>query len=587
MTKSNTKQTFKIYWQHISRYKKSALLILITILLGSIGNLIAPLFYKQFFDILTNSSEIASKIQPLQTILIKILVVYLIAWIFWRFATYSASYFQSRVMVNLSNTCFAYLHKHSSAFFNNNFVGSLVKRTNRFSQSFVVLTDDFFWEVLPIMIDIVFIYWILASRSFVLGISILVWIIVYCAINYFFSLYKLKYDLRRSEIDSKVTGVLADTISNHLNVKLFNGYEREVNNFGEINSELQKLRQFTWNLGNLFEAVQALLMIFLEIGIFYYAIGLWQKGIITIGDFVLIQTYIFTIFHRLWNFGRIIRHYYEFMAEANEMTEILETPHEITDLKNAKKLKVTSGRIEFKEVSFSYHQTRRIVTNLNLEINPKEKVALVGASGSGKTTIAKLLLRNSDLEKGKIMIDGQDITRVTQESLWQNISFVNQEPILFHRSLRENIRYSQPEATDAEIIEAAKLAHCHEFISEFPEQYETFVGERGVKLSGGERQRVAIARAIIKNSPILVLDEATSSLDSESERLIQDALGILMKGKTVIVIAHRLSTIMKMDRIIVLQRGQIIEQGTHSQLIDMPAGIYRRFWEKQVGGFIK
>ena len=405
-------------------------------------------------------------------------------------------------------------------------------------------------------------------------------------INYYFSLYKLKYDTQRAQLNSKVTGLLADTITNHLNVKLFTAYNRERGLFKIINSQYQKLQQFTWDLGNYFEAAQALLMIALELGVMYYAISLWQKGTISLGDFVLIQTYLVSIIMRLWNFGRIIRKYYEAMADAEEMTEILEMSHEIVDSKNAQALQIAGGHIEFKEVNFSYNQTREIVSNFNLEIKPKEKIALVGPSGAGKSTIINLLLRNYDISSGKILIDDQKIINVTQESLWQNIALVNQDPVLFHRTLKENISYGQPQANDDEIIQAAKLAHAHDFIESFSDKYGTYVGERGVKLSGGERQRIAIARAILKNAPILVLDEATSSLDSESEELIQDALANLMKDKTVIVIAHRLSTIMKMDRIVVLEEGKIIEQGSHQELLTKKNGLYKKLWKKQVGGFI-
>jgi len=228
-----------------------------------------------------------------------------------------------------------------------------------------------------------------------------------------------------------------------------------------------------------------------------------------------------------------------------------------------------------------------VVDNFNLEIKPGQTVALVGLSGSGKSTLMKLILRLHDIQKGKILIDGQDITKVTQESLRNQISLVPQDPILFHRTLMENIRYGRFNASDEEVIEASKLAHCDEFISKLHLGYETYVGERGIKLSGGERQRVAIARAILRNSPILILDEATSSLDSESEKYIQEALENLTREKTVIVIAHRLSTIKKVDRIVVLDKGKIIEDGSHLQLIKKNKGIYKQLWEIQVGGFIK
>jgi len=224
---------------------------------------------------------------------------------------------------------------------------------------------------------------------------------------------------------------------------------------------------------------------------------------------------------------------------------------------------------------------------LCLDIHAGERVALVGPSGAGKSTVIKLLLRQHDVTRGRILVDDQHITKVTLESLWDNISLVPQDPLLFHRTLKENIRYGKPDATEEEVILAARLAHCHEFITEFSDGYDTYVGERGVKLSGGERQRVAIARAILRNAPILILDEATSSLDSESEKLIQDALVSLMKGKTVAVIAHRLSTIMKMDRIIVIDKGKIVEEGTHAQLLRKKKSVYKRLWNIQSGGFIE
>jgi ATP-binding cassette subfamily B protein len=399
--------------------------------------------------------------------------------------------------------------------------------------------------------------------------------------------YKLKYDILYSEADSKASGYLADTITNNVNVKLFNGFGRELDSFKTLTEKVKKLRKIKWYLESTFEAIQGFLMIALEIGMFYVAVILWEKRIINVGDFVLIQAYVLHIFNQVWGFGRTVRFIYESLADAEEMTITLNMPHEIQDIKNAKQLKVTKGAVDFENVGFYYHETRKIFENLNFRIESNQKIALVGPSGSGKSTIIKLLLRMHDIRTGKISVDGQNIAKVAQDSLWKNISLVPQDPILFHRSLLENIRYGKPEATEDQVRQAARLAHCDEFISAFPEKYETHVGERGVKLSGGERQRVAIARAILRNAPILVLDEATSSLDSESESLIQDALNNLMKNKTVIVIAHRLSTIMKMDRIIVLESGKIVEQGTHEELLTKPKGLYKKLWKFQAGGFIE
>lgn len=584
--KYNTKLTYKIYWEHVKKHKISGLVVVISATLAIIGNLIPPILYKQFFDILAETGDINTRVPELINIILNVLIIYLIAWVFWRLAEFFNAYFQTKMMADLANTCFAYIHKHSFSFFNNNFVGSLVKRVNRFYRSFEVIADVVVWDILQLVVGVLIITTVLFWKSTILGTAVVIWIVFIIIINYFFSKYKLKYDVQRSAQDTKVTGVMADSITNNVNIKLFCGYKRENKLFNSATKRLQELRIFTWNLAAVFEAVQILLMILLEIVIFYFAVKLWQRGVVTVGDFVLIQAYIVNLFHRFHGFGKVIRRLYESLADAEEMTVILDTPHEIVDKKRAKDLVVKKGKIEFVNTRFNYHKTRNILPNFSLTIKPQEKIALVGPSGAGKSTIIKLLLRMHDLSAGKIFIDGQSVSDITQESLWQNISLVPQDPILFHRSLMENIRYGKPEATDEEVIQASKLARCHNFIESFPEKYVTYVGERGVKLSGGERQRVAIARAILRNAPILILDEATSSLDSESEKLIQEALDDLMLNKTVIVVAHRLSTIMRMDRIVVVDEGKVKEEGTHAQLTKKKTGLYSRLWEVQAGGFI-
>ncbi len=328
-------------------------------------------------------------------------------------------------------------------------------------------------------------------------------------------------------------------------------------------------------------------MLIFEIILLYLALQFWRAGSLTIGDLVLINGYSLAVFHRVWNFARSFRDVYEHFADAKEFAAIYYTPHGITDKKGAYNLEVTKGSIKFERVTFKYNAKKALLSDFSLLVRPGEKVALVGHSGAGKSTIVKLLLRYYDVSKGAIKIDNTPITEVTQESLWNAIAYVPQDPVLFHRSIRENIMYGRPEATEKEMITASKRAQCHEFITSFPEGYDTMVGERGVKLSGGERQRIAMARAMLKDAPILVLDEATSSLDSESERMIQEALHELVKGRTVIAIAHRLSTIMHMDRIIVVDKGKIVEQGTHKALVSKKTGVYQELWGTQVGGFIE
>lgn len=405
-------------------------------------------------------------------------------------------------------------------------------------------------------------------------------------VNWKLTNYKLPFDVKRSASESTATALLADTITNNANVKLFVGYKREVSAYDKAVNVVRQLRIFTWKLDVLYDTVQGILAAVLEIGIFYVAIRLYAAHRVTVGDFVLIQAYVLNLFDRLWGFSRQVRSIYENLADAEDMTAILTTSHEVVDVPGAKTLDVTAAAIRFKRVQFNYNETRTVLDKFQLDIQSHEKVALVGPSGAGKSTIVKLLLRQHDVTDGHIFIDNQDIAKVSQESLWEAISLVPQEPLLFHRTLMENIRYGKPNATDDEVIRAATLAHCHGFISSFPQGYETYVGERGVKLSGGERQRVAIARAILRNAPILILDEATSSLDSESEGLIQSALETLMKGKTVIVIAHRLSTIMKMDRIVVIDGGQIREDGSHAELLEKESGLYKKLWQLQAGGFV-
>ncbi len=584
--KDNTKKTLKYFWRAGLKYKISGFFNLFSVVVAVAFGAIAPLFYKDFFNILADGGlGKAEAVLMLIKILVIIAALNFLEWIFWRVSDFAVAHFESHVIADLNSQCFEYLHKHSFSFFNNNFVGSLVKRVKWFGKAFENITDKLTWNITPLAVSIVIIAVVLFKRSFWIGLGVILWTAIFLLFNFIFAKYKLRYDIKRAEKETETTGILADTITNHSNVNLFNGFLREAKFFRGKMEEWRKLTKFTWNLNNSFHAGQGFLMAAFEIGIMYGAIILWQKGFLTIGDFALLQSYLISIFHRVWDFSKVIRTIYESLADAEEMTVILEMPHEIQDLPKAKKLLVSQGVIEFKNVDFYYNQTRPILKGFNLTVKSREKVALIGPSGAGKTTVAKLILRLHDITAGEILIDQQNIAKITQESLKANIAFVPQEPLLFHRTLMENIRYGEPLSTEKEIIAASKMAQCHDFISSFPDGYNTYVGERGVKLSGGERQRVAIARAILRNTPILILDEATSSLDSSSELLIQKAISELMRNKTVLVIAHRLSTIRQMDRILVIDDGKIKEEGTHQQLTKFVHGEYRRLWNLQAGGF--
>ncbi len=563
------------------------LFIIPGVIISEIGSdLVLPLAYKFFVDALVSlkDSDSVRALHTLVQLLLWIFTARFVIWIAYRISAIGTQEMSSRVMADIEQSSFRYLIGHSYQFFTNSFTGSLVRRVNRLSRAYDITTDTFLFEIIPLILSIIGGVIIIGIRSHAIAVLILIWIFVFVVVNYRFALWKLKYDAQRAEKDSESTGILSDVISNSMNVKLFSGYSDEDRRFSQVTNELSRIRRFTWRLADINIGIQWLFMIFIEFGVMYFAIGLWSQGKLTVGDFVLFQGYLAALFGRLNQFGRLLRNLNESVADAREMVDILEMPYDVQDKSRAKPLVVTRGKIEFKDVIFNYSKTRRVLDRFNLTIASREKIALVGPSGAGKSTIIRLLFRFYDVDRGKILIDGQSIADVTQESLRNAIALVPQDPILFHRTLKENIRYGRRDASDEEVIVAAKKAHAHEFIQQAPQGYDTFVGERGIKLSGGERQRVAIARAILKNAPILVLDEATSSLDSESEALIQDALRELMKNKTVIVIAHRLSTIMQMDRIIVVQDGKVVDTGTHDELLQK-VGTYQKLWNIQAGGF--
>lgn len=578
-----TRKTLKIFWQHGVRYPWAMIAIVVGLLVTNVAEVYKPLLYKRFFDMLGGSAP--STLRSLLVVVAYVFIVNCVLWVFYRILEFSNNYYQPRVMTDLLNTCYEYLQRHSVGFFENSFVGSLVRRVTRYSSAFETIADRLTWDFSRILIRMSIILAVLLIYHWQIGVGVLVWIALYVVLMYKFTMYKLPYDLQKSEADTEVTRHAADTITNHLNIKLFNGFGTEVHTFRTVTEKLFKLRKFTWDLGATVGAVQSGLILILEIGIMYYGVRLWQQGLFTIGDFALIQAYLTQIFELLWGIGNSIRYTYEAIADANEMTEILTTPLGVVDAPRAKTLDTADGSIEFRKVGFAYQNNRKIFSDFTFKIPAGQRVAIVGTSGGGKSTIVKLLFRYYDVQKGIIAVDGLDISKVTQDSLHEMLSLVPQDPILFHRSLMENIRYARPSSTDEEVVSAAKAAHAHEFITAFSDGYNTLVGERGVKLSGGERQRVAIARAVLKNAPILVLDEATSSLDSESEMLIQDALKKLMKSKTVIVIAHRLSTIMQMDRIVVIENGKIIEDGKHGELLKAKQGTYQKLWGIQAGSF--
>jgi len=388
-----------------------------------------------------------------------------------------------------------------------------------------------------------------------------------------------------AEDKSELGGCIVDSITNITSVRLFARKAHELARVGtRQGAEILSHRQLIIKMNQLRLFMD---MAFLTMfgSMMYLLLHAWQRHEISTGDVVYVFNMSWAVVMQMWHMGESMTDLFREIGMAQQALSVVSATPQVCDARSAYELKVTAGRIVFKGVSFHYRRGQNIFNNQNLTIEAGQKVGLVGFSGSGKTTFAHLILRFYDVASGSILIDGQDISQVSQDSLRASIAMIPQDAGLFHRTLMENIRYGRLDATDREVIEASKRAHCHEFIDRLPEGYKSLVGERGTKLSGGQRQRIAIARALLKNAPILILDEATSALDSVTEKHIQQGLNDLMQGRTTLVIAHRLSTLSEMDRILVFDKGHVIEDGTHQQLLKR-GGHYARMWQMQAGGFL-
>ncbi|MHB8710078.1 MAG: ABC transporter ATP-binding protein [Minisyncoccota bacterium] len=568
------------------RYPKLLISGLLAVVAIEAAGIAAPLFLKEFVNVLAGGNA-PGVVHAIVLILAIYALITLGGWIGQRVRMFSFGRMEARVMADLYEQAFQYLLGHSHEFFISNFTGTLTRRVTRYARSFENVFDNLFMNIFPALLFVVGVVVVLSFSSVWLGMTLLALTFLFILIQFKMMMWMQPLRAKRVEEDSHMTGALSDAVLNHSTITAFAALPHEKSFFGSVTEKWYEATKRSMDGYTKIYGIQGLLATCIEIAILAGAAYLWLRGSFTIGDFVLVQVYIIGLLNQVWSIGRNMRQLHDAFSEASEMLDIMELPHAIQDTQSAKPLRVTEGAITFDQVRFEYHDNSEVFKNFSLTIAPREKVALVGSSGAGKSTITKLLLRLYEIRSGSIRIDGQDIAAVSQESLRRAIAFVPQEPMLFHRSLMDNIRYGRQSATDEEVIEAAKQAHCYEFISRYQEGFATMVGERGVKLSGGERQRVVIARAILKNAPILILDEATSSLDSESERLIQDALLRLMEGKTVIAIAHRLSTVMHMDRLVVMEDGMVVLSGTHDELLAHESNLYKKLWEIQAGGFIR
>ena len=483
-----------------------------------------------------------------------------------------------------------YVMRQSLGFFQNDYAGRIANRIMQTSASLresAVQIIDAIWYVAIYTGSAIVLF---ARADFWLAAPLVLWLFAYVGTLTYFVPRTKERSWRQSEARSKLMGRIVDGYSNILTLKLFAHTRREEAYVADAMSEqIQRMRQMT-RLTTAMDASITILNGFLIVGTSALAIWLWSQGKVTVGAIALSTGLVIRINNMSGWIMWVVNGIFENVGTVQDGITTISQPRAVQDREGAMPLEVVNGAVHFEQIHFHYGKKGGVIAGLDLAVRAGEKIGVVGPSGAGKSTLVNVLLRLYDLEGGRILIDGQDIANVTQESLRSQIGVVTQDTSLLHRSIRDNLLYGRPDASEAQILDAVRKARADEFIPQLVDGegrlgYDALVGERGVKLSGGQRQRIAIARVLLKDAPILVLDEATSALDSEAEAAIQDSLDILMQGKTVIAIAHRLSTIARMDRLVVLDKGHIVETGTHAELIARE-GLYARLWKRQTGGFV-
>ncbi|CAE6783429.1 ABC transporter ATP-binding protein [Paraburkholderia aspalathi] len=494
-----------------------------------------------------------------------------------------------KMMSEIAGNAFHRVQRFSTDWHANSFAGSTVRKITRGMWALDLLNDTLLVALLPSLVMLVGATVLLGWRWPMMGAVVGIGSVLYIAVTVALSLGFVAPAARLANAwDTRMGGALADAVSCNGVVKAFGAEDREEALLQRVIVKWRHRTRRTWIRGTINGGVQGSMLVAIQAAILGVALLLWVRGEASVGDITFALTMFFMLQGYLRDVGMHIRNLQRSVNDMEELVSLESQPLGIEDRPGAGPIAIGKGEIRFEHVTFHYGaKATPLYDNFSVHIAPGERVGLVGHSGSGKTTFIKLIQRLYDISEGRITIDGQDIARVQQASLRSQIAIVQQEPVLFHRSLAENIAYARPDASRAEIERAAKLASAHGFISALPQGYDTLVGERGIKLSGGERQRVAIARAFLADAPILILDEATSSLDSESEVLIQQAMERLMMGRTTLVVAHRLSTVRALDRLLVLDKGKVIEEGSHEALIRLENGLYRRLFERQALELIK
>jgi ATP-binding cassette subfamily B protein len=574
------------YWRRDSR---TVLAIAFSMAVATLADLLLPVFSGRLVDAIT--PRFASREEAFHNALIALttmagLGVVLVASRYVAFVEICG--LTVRIMSRMASDAFWRVQRLCTDWHANNFAGSIVRRITRGMWAVDLMNDTLLLALLPALIVLVGSSLVLGAHWLSMGLLVAAASTAYIAISILLSVGYVAPAARLSNAqDTRIGGALADSTTCNAVVKSFGAEAREDARLDRVLRKWRARTYRTWTFATRSSTLQLTLLLGLRTVVTLYVLLLWWRGAATLGDVTLVLTSYFVVHGYLRDVGQHVANLQRSVNEMEEMVRLKYEPLGVEDSPGARPLKVTRGAIVFDHVTFHYSRNPTpVFRDFSLVIRPGERVGLVGHSGSGKTTFIKLLHRLYDVTSGRVLVDGQNIAQVTQASLRAQLALVPQEPILFHRSLAENIAYGLPNAGPRDIERAARLANAHEFIGRQPKGYATLVGERGVKLSGGERQRVALARAFLANTPILVLDEATSSLDSESEAAIQDAMARLMAGRTAIVIAHRLSTVRMLDRILVFDQGRVVEEGTHEMLLGKLGGTYKRLFEKQALGLV-
>ncbi|MCB0631288.1 MAG: ABC transporter ATP-binding protein [Lewinella sp.] len=554
-------------------------------------HVLIPIYYQKIVDGMTvDISNVATHVAESKyaSLLHYIFIVVFLSALriaMYRIGDWFFDHFRLGTVRNLENGMFGDYLRHGRKFFVNNFAGSLLNDHRQMRGAFDVFMDHgtytFFWWLIVFTGSLIALAFIFPVGA----VAILVWFVLYMVIVMLVSRKKYVYERKESKLNSTMTGLLADNLSNAMTIKTFGAESREEDYFQHRNEVRHRARHRNKYWSRWRNGLQGGMLVLLDAGVLLLGAYYWMLGEISPGVIVLILYYARSISREVWNFSRMINAMTQAFADANKFMEHIRIQPDIADPKRTHPRPIAKGQVHFRDVTFKYPEGVSVFKDFDLKIESGEKVGIVGPSGSGKSTLITLLQRHMDVQDGGIFIDGIDIRQVKQAYLRSKISLVPQDPSLFHRSLRDNIAYGKPQATMDEIIEAARKAQAHDFILETPLGYDTMVGERGIKLSGGQRQRIAIARAILEaeSAPIVVFDEATSSLDNRAEKEIQQAIDAALSEstRTGIIIAHRLSTLRNVDRIIVLDQGRIVETGTHTKLL-LAGGLYADLYNSQM-----